>query len=149
MKKSNLARRVLGAMLGILMLTSLLTACDNAGNVTSTEAAKAMTITLTMIKEEGMTKDGMLLVQDAINEITENRYNTHVVLQMFTAEEYAEKVIGYCRKNEIDLSSPAAAEMSIREFDREVLNFNEWCACDLDDYIGDIIAAIGMTVEAD
>ena len=63
--------------------------------------------------------------------------------------EYAEKVIGYCRKNEIDLSSPDAAEMAIREFDREVLNFNEWCACDLDDYIGDIIAAIGMTVEAD
>ncbi len=105
MKKSNLARRVLSAMLGILMLTSLLTACDNAGNVTSTEAAKAMTITLTMIKEEGMTKDGMLLVQDAINEITENRYNTHVVLQMFTAEEYAEKVIEMSQKLDINDAS--------------------------------------------
>jgi ABC-type glycerol-3-phosphate transport system substrate-binding protein len=93
MKKSNLARRVLGAMLSILMLTSLLVACDTTGNVTSTESAKAMTITLTMIKEEGMTQDGIDKVQAALNEITENRYNTHVVLQMFTAEEYAAKVI--------------------------------------------------------
>ena len=63
--------------------------------------------------------------------------------------EYAEKVINYCRENDIDLSSPSAAEYGILEFDREVLNFNEWCACDLDNYIGDIIVAIGMAVEAD
>jgi len=62
--------------------------------------------------------------------------------------EYAEKVIGYCREKGIDLSGPSAAECRIMEFDREVLNFNEWCACDLDDYIGDIIVAIGMAVEA-
>ena len=63
--------------------------------------------------------------------------------------EYAEKVINYCRENDIDLSGPSAAEYGILEFDREVLNFNEWCACELDDYIGDIIVAIGMAVEAD
>lgn len=108
MKKSNLARRVLCLVLGILMLTSLLTACDNAGNVTSTEAAKAMTITLTMIKEEGMTDDGIKAVQAALNEITENRYNTHVVLQMFTADEYAEKVMEMSQK--LDINNAAAED---------------------------------------
>ena len=61
--------------------------------------------------------------------------------------EYAEKVINYCRENDIDLSGPDAAEYGILEFDRNGLNFNEWCACDLDYFIGDIIIAIGMTVE--
>jgi len=61
--------------------------------------------------------------------------------------EYAEKVISYCSENDIDLSGPSAAEYGILEFDREVLSFNEWCACDLDNYIGDIIVAVGMAVE--
>lgn len=61
--------------------------------------------------------------------------------------EYAEKVINYCRENDIDLSGPSDAEYGILEFDRNGLNFNEWCACDLDYFIGDIIIAIGMILE--
>ncbi len=102
MKKSNSARRVLGILLGVLMLSSLLTACGGGGLETSTEAAKAMTVTLTMIKEEGMTDDAIKLVENALNEITENKYNTHVVLQMFTAEEYADKVLEMSRKLDIN-----------------------------------------------
>ena len=102
MKKSNLARRVLCAMLGILMLASVLTACDNSYVSTSTEAAKAVTVTLTMIKEDGMTQEGILRIQDALNEITENRYNTHVVLQMYTASEYQAKVLEMSQKLDIN-----------------------------------------------
>ena len=61
--------------------------------------------------------------------------------------DYAEKVIDYCRDKGIDLSNPAAAEYAIQEFDRKVTKFNEWCANDLDKYIGDIIAAISKTVK--
>lgn len=105
MKKTNLARRVLSAMLGILMLTSLLTSCGSVGNQTNIDAAKAMTVTITMIKEEGMTDAGIQRVQDAINELTENRYNTHVVLQMFTADEYAQKVLEMSQKLDINNAS--------------------------------------------
>ena len=102
MKKSNLARRVLCAMLGIVMLASVFTSCDNSYVETSTEAAKATTVTLTMIKEDGMTDEGILRIQNALNEITENRYNTHVVLQMFTAEEYQKQVVEMSQKLDIN-----------------------------------------------
>ena len=80
---------------------------------------------------------------------------THSLYENFSWEEvsicseYAEKVINYCRENDIELSGPDIAEYAIRDFDSKVLNFNEWCACDLDYYIDDIIITIGMTVEQD
>ena len=61
--------------------------------------------------------------------------------------DYAEIVIDYCRENNIDLSGPFEAECGVLECNNKVLNFNEWCAYDLDHYIDDIIITIGMLVE--
>lgn len=61
--------------------------------------------------------------------------------------DYAEKVIDYCRDNGIALSDPTSAEYGIREFDRNVTKFSEWCANDLGKYIGDIIAIINKTAK--
>lgn len=50
--------------------------------------AKAMTITLYSIVEEGTTDKAIQAVQDAINEITEYEFNTHIVLKFYEEDEY-------------------------------------------------------------
>ena len=83
-------KRALCLVLGMLMvLAALLTGCSNgSGNVDTESATEALTITLYCIKQEGTTDEGIAKVQNALNEITENRFNTHLILKLYTEEEY-------------------------------------------------------------
>ena len=82
-------KRALCLVLGMLMvLATLLTGCSSSGNSNTTGSTEALTITLYCIKQEGTTDEGIAKVQNALNEITENRYNTHLVLKFYTEDEY-------------------------------------------------------------
>lgn len=83
-------KRALCLVLGLLMiLATLLTGCASGnGNVDTEGATEALTITLYCIKQEGTTDEGIAKVQNALNEITENRFNTHLILKFYTEDEY-------------------------------------------------------------
>ncbi|PWM73656.1 MAG: hypothetical protein DBX45_04730 [Oscillospiraceae bacterium] len=87
-------KRVISMLLGMLMILSVvLTGCssgedgDNIIDVSQSRAS-AMTITLYSIVEDGTTEKAKQAVQDKLNEITENKYNTHVILKLYTESEY-------------------------------------------------------------
>ncbi|MGM9637589.1 MAG: hypothetical protein ACI3YK_06360 [Eubacteriales bacterium] len=68
------------------------------------ETIKPMTITLSMITDERTTEEGIAAAQDAINLITENSLNIHVVLQLYTEDEYHDAVLNksLARSQDID-----------------------------------------------
>jgi hypothetical protein len=79
----------------LLTLPTLLAGCAIDTDTTvetaeedTTGAAKAMTITLYAITGESTKPEAVQAVQDALNEITENTYNTHVELRLYTEDEY-------------------------------------------------------------
>lgn len=91
-------KRLISMMLCTVMLFTLLLAfagCEEGltSSILLTDA-KAQTLVLAMIKDENTTDEAVKAVEDALNEITEADYNTHIVLKMYTADEYAEKIIG-------------------------------------------------------
>ena len=94
MNKTFISRRAMCLILCALMVVPmLLTACGTVGNEGDAGAKTAQTLTITMIKDEGMTDEAIAMVERAINDIVEGQYNTHIELQMFTAEEYSDKVL--------------------------------------------------------
>ena len=89
-------KRLISLFLCITMIASvcvLFTSCGSDGNVSQDSVIKPMTITLAMITNEETTPEGIKVVQDAINKITENSLNTHVVLQLYTEDEYRVEVM--------------------------------------------------------
>lgn len=79
----------------LLTLPTLLAGCaaDNDTTVQTAEedttgTAKAMTVTLYAITGESTKPEAVQAVQDALNDITENTYNTHVELKLYTEDEY-------------------------------------------------------------
>lgn len=90
-------KRILGVILCLALLTGVLSAfagCSSERTSAVTAAdAKAQTLVIAAIKDERTTDEAILAVQDALNEITESSFNTHIVLKLFTAEEYAQKVL--------------------------------------------------------
>lgn len=79
----------------MLVLPSLLAGCadDSTTNVDiaeedTTGTDKALTITLYAITGESTTPEAVQAVQDAMNEITEGTYNTHIILKLYTEDEY-------------------------------------------------------------
>ncbi|MBQ8235654.1 MAG: hypothetical protein IJZ37_03095 [Clostridia bacterium] len=90
-------KRILSLILCLATLMTAvvgLTACDNGKTVFGEEGdAKAQTLVIAAIKDEKTTDAALKAVEDALNEITESEYNTHVVLKFFTADEYAQKIL--------------------------------------------------------
>lgn len=79
----------------LMILPSLLVACADDTTTTvetaeedTTGTAKAMTITLYAITNDSTTPEAVQAVQDAMNEITEGTYNTHIVLKLYKEDEY-------------------------------------------------------------
>ncbi len=80
-------KRLLCLVLGLLMLLPMvLTGCsdDDADMVYE----NIRTLTLYTIKEEGTTDEAIAVVEAAINDITESRFNTHIELHCYPADEY-------------------------------------------------------------
>lgn len=78
-------------MLMTMLLSVMLTACssdDDSTTETASTLKKSIYMTIYGIKEDGMTDEAILAVQDQINEITENKYKTSIVLKLFTEDEY-------------------------------------------------------------
>ena len=85
-------KRVISMLLGMLMILSVvLTGCSSGddGDIidVSQSRASAMTVTLYSIVEDGTTEKAKQAVQDKLNEITENQFNTHVILKLYTESE--------------------------------------------------------------
>lgn len=119
-------KRLICLCLCLLMVLPLaLTACsseegDSLSNLTyaTGSTAKAKTITINTIKNPSMTDEAIALVQDAINTYTEQEFNTHVVLRMYTEEEYkqvmAEKMAVLEKVGAVNLQLKNAATAAIR-----------------------------------
>ena len=73
----------------MILPTFLFSSCGGGARSTYRQVAP-VTITLYTIAEEGTTEEGVASIQNAINNYTENNFGTHVVLKMFSADEYAE-----------------------------------------------------------
>ncbi len=87
----------------LLVLPLALTACSSEEDNSLTSlsyatgsTARAETLTLYTIKNDDMTEEAVARIQDALNAYTELEFNTHIVLRMYTEEEYqqvlAEKI---------------------------------------------------------
>jgi ABC-type glycerol-3-phosphate transport system substrate-binding protein len=78
----------LGMCAAVLVTGSALVGCSSSGNVSSTSSVRPLTVTLNMKTGDQTTPEGIAAVQDAINQITENDLNIHVVLRAYTEDEY-------------------------------------------------------------
>jgi len=87
-------KRILCFMLAALMVLAVsLTSCsssdsDATSTTSSSSGGKAMTITLYSITDEKTTEEAIAQVEAEMNKITEGKLNTHVILKLFTPDEY-------------------------------------------------------------
>ncbi len=98
MKKRCFARVAALLLCAALLLPALLS-CGGSFLVSDSTAAKAITVTITTICEEGTTEEAIGLVQNAINDVTEAQFNTHVVLRMLPEEQFEEFVLTASEQN--------------------------------------------------
>ena len=89
-------KRLLSIILAILMILPVvaMTGCKKEDNVVvlTSSDANPLTITLYTIVGDETSDDTIKLVENRINEITQFKFNTHIILRALTAEEYNEKV---------------------------------------------------------
>lgn len=76
----------------MLPCVTLLSSCSDDGEKSTETTLPPLTVTLNMIADGRTTREGVATVQDAINVLTENDLNIHVVLEMYTADTYLEAI---------------------------------------------------------
>ncbi len=99
-------KRILSIVLAILLVIPavLLVGCGEDSNVVNLvqDGTVPLTLTLYSITEEETTEEARQAVEDEINRITEYEFSTHIILRLFTADEYEEvlkKDLAEARKN--------------------------------------------------
>ena len=99
-------KRILGIILAVLLVlpTLLLAGCEEENKVVNLtkDGTVPLTLTLYSITEEETTEEARQAVEDEINRITEYEFNTHIILRLFTADEYnevLEKDLAVAREN--------------------------------------------------
>ncbi|MHB1151238.1 MAG: hypothetical protein ACYCWE_07430 [Eubacteriales bacterium] len=84
----------------------------------SASGVKAMTLTLYSITDEKTTEEAIQQVQDAINAITEVKFNTHIILRLFTEADYMnaldEKIMAIEKQIALDESKAAAQKVAAK-----------------------------------
>lgn len=84
----------------------------------SASGIKAMTLTLYSITDEKTTEEAIQQVQDAINAITEVKFNTHIILRLFTEADYMnaldEKIAAIEEQIALDESKAAAQKVAAK-----------------------------------
>ncbi|MBQ9467482.1 MAG: hypothetical protein IJU52_00550 [Clostridia bacterium] len=89
--------KILSFVLCLAMCAALLSvfAGCSSGNVPQVVSSDAMaqTMVLAMIRDDRTTDAAVKSVEEALNKITETEFNTHIILKMFTADEYADKIL--------------------------------------------------------
>lgn len=128
-------RRLLSLLLcAILIVPSvlMLASCNQDGFLPTINPIRPMTVTIALMTDGTTTDAAVQAAQDALNEITENTYNTHVVLKLYSEDEYEEAVAAMVRARfEDDLegetfTSIGSSEMTeMNEFDRPVTVYPE------------------------
>ena len=83
-------KRIFTVLLCIAMTLPMLAACSSSGGAKIQLNGVPMTLTIYGITDEKTTEEGIELAQKAINESTEYDFSTHVVLKLFTADEYVD-----------------------------------------------------------
>ncbi len=85
---------------------------------TSASGIKAMTLTLYSITDEKTTEEAIQQVQDAINKITEAKFNTHIILRLYTEDDYfdalEEKITAIEKQIEMDEAKAAAQKVAAK-----------------------------------
>lgn len=79
---------LLTVLIALLVLVLTLTACSDNENVQSESTKQPRTITIYSITGKTTSADAIAQVQKALNKITESQYKTHVVLKLFTEDQY-------------------------------------------------------------
>ena len=128
-------RRLLSLLLCALLIVPsvfMLASCNKQGFIADINPIRPMTVTIAMITDGSTTDAAVQAAQDALNKITENTYNTHVVLKLFTEDEYEEAVKAMViarledEHNGKTLSSIGSSEMTeVNEFGRPMTVYPE------------------------
>lgn len=92
-------RRLFCLLLCVLMaLTTVLTSCSEKDetevemDTSGIAGKKAMTLVLYSICEPGTTEEAIESVQEKLNVITEAKFNTHIILRLFTEDKYYDEI---------------------------------------------------------
>ncbi len=116
---------VLSALLALLALVFVFTACGDDGNVSSGGMIKPRTVTIYSITGDSTTDEAIKQVEDALNKITEPLYKTHVVLRLYPESEYEEVLKAAIAANEngdvsvdVDNSDSVTADTVVNEYGR-------------------------------
>ena len=113
-------KRLICMVFCLVMALSVLAGCESGGSSTVALVDTPMTITIYAITDEKTTEAGIQQAQDAMNAITEYDFATHVVLKLFTADEYADMLqddldIARRRFDASDVTTAAATEDTTEE----------------------------------
>lgn len=91
---------------------------ETPSTTVSASGVKAMTLTLYSITDEKTTEEAIQQVQDAINAITEVKFNTHIILRLFTEADYMnaldEKIVAIEKQIALDESKAAAQKVAAK-----------------------------------
>lgn len=102
----------------VLMAGCSQTTEETPTTTASTSGIKAMTLTLYSITDEKTTEEAIQQVQDAINKITEVKFNTHIILRLFTEADYMsaldEKIVAIEKQIALDESKAAAQKVAAK-----------------------------------
>lgn len=104
------------------MLPLFITGCGNTtGNNTSNTATtqtSPITLTLYSITEDSTTPEAIAVVEEALNKITQSKYNINLVLKLYTEDEYDEKIDEIFKGIYERIAAEEAADEARREAQR-------------------------------
>lgn len=100
-------KKIISILLCMMMLATAAVSFTGCGDdelaIGSSSKAKAMTITITTIYDDYDASnpaqvEALKMVQDALNVITETKFNTHVVIQPMKSDDYMNQIISMTEK---------------------------------------------------
>lgn len=104
-----------------LCLPVLLTACgdnkeeENKTTITNTSNSSSKTVTIYSITDDSTTAEQIAVVEQAFNNITKSKYNTKVVLKLYTEKEYDNAVKKALESNREAFENEEKASVTIDE----------------------------------
>ena len=119
-------KKVLSLLLALIMLSLLITGCsenkEDQGNETAdTENSSriAMTLSLWMPTDDSTTEEAISLVEEALNKISQSKYNTAIELHLIPRSQYQETIDQKLADVKYAVEQKEAAEEARRKALRE------------------------------
>ena len=116
-------KKLLSLFLAILMVMSMLAGCASGGEGDETVEASAdteessrisMTLTLWVPTSEDTTEEAILAVQDAINALTQPKFDTAIELHAIPEDEYQDAIDARMEEIALKKEEEALAEEAAR-----------------------------------